>query len=246
MEKNKKIYNVQTDISSITFDLYGACVCIRSTTEKYLALELSKNALIHIANTQGDLFIKQNKRLLARFRKKPVLTLFVPEHLLPSIQINGNDTLLTLSGGIYRSLELYSVTGEVKLSGAAFETVDIKGDNLNICADNLTVKSGLLCNIQSGETLLENCFATHTECRNKCGNVGVVNLTCKDNLFEAEHGNVTASIVGNKDDYNLTFATREGTCNMESDEGKTCTGALKAFTYKGNIYVDFIKESEEV
>jgi hypothetical protein len=244
MNNTTKIYNVQTDIKLIAFDVYNAYICIRTTADKYLELQLSKNALIHIANTKGDLYIKQTRRLFANLRKKPTLTLCVPEHLLPSVQINGNQTALTLDGGIYENLEYYSSKGDVKVCDAAFESVAIKGGDINFAANNLTIKGSLICSVQSGEAVLENSFATHTECRNKCGNVGVVNLNCKDCLFETENGNVTATIVGDKNDFNLTLTAKEGTCNQESDEGKNCTGAVKAFTYKGNIYIDFIKQSE--
>jgi hypothetical protein len=209
-------------------------------------MELSRNALIHIANTRGELFIKQNKRLFSRFRKKPILELFVPEHLLPAIEVKGDDTHLSVTGGLYKSLDCYSDKGEINLNDAAFESVSLRGDDITFTAANLTVKGNIICEIKAGEAVLENCFATYTECRNKGGNVGVVNLNCKDALFEAEHGNVTASIIGDKQDYNLTLSAREGTCNLESDLGKPCTGALKAFTYMGNIFVEFITKSEEV
>jgi hypothetical protein len=246
MNSKNKTYDVQTDITSITFDIYGAYISIRPTTNKYLQLELSKSALVHVTDNKSELYVKQLRGLFARFRKKPVLTLFVPEHLLPSIQLKGSDIVLHLLGGIYKSLEYVSDKGEIKLVDAALGNVEVKGDNLTFIASNLTIKDNIVCAISSGEAVFENCFAKHAECRNKGGNVGVVNLNCKDALFEAERGNVTASIMGCKEDYNLTLSARDGTCNMESDEGKDCTGAFKAFTNKGNIFVEFTQKSKEV
>jgi hypothetical protein len=245
MSKKISIFNVQSDVAKIFIDANDAQVTIVSIADNKTSLSFPRGAAIHAACSENELIIKQSKKLFARFFKKPQITLNVPEHLVPSVQFSGRSASLTLLGGIFGQLDAYLESGKVELSDAAFEGVEIKGNEVQFRAHALTVKGCLSCNIQSGEAIIENSFATHTECRNKGGNVGIINLNCKDSFLEAEHGNVTATILGDKKDFNVTLMAREGTCNSESDDGKDCTGAVKAFTGDGNIVIDFVEVKKE-
>jgi hypothetical protein len=239
MSKKIHTFDVQSDVTKISIDAYDALINIVSVSDGKTTLTFDRGPFIHAACSENELVIKQGKRLFAKLRKKPQINLNIPEYLVPSVQYHGKYASLSLQGGIFAELDAYSVRGKINLSSAAFESVDIKGEEVALNISSLTVKDCLSCNIQSGEAVIENTFATHTECRNKGGNVGIVKLNSKDSFLEAENGNVTATILGKKEDFNLTLQAKEGTCNMDSDEGKNCSGAIKAFTGNGNIVIDF-------
>jgi hypothetical protein len=245
MSKKISIFNVQSDVTQITVDANDAQVTVVSVADNKTSLFFPRGALIHAACSESEIIIRQSRKLFARFFKKPQITINVPEHLVPSVQFSGKSATLNITGGIFGQLNAYLESGKATLSDAAFESVDVKGNEVVFTASSLTVKGCLSCNIQSGEATIENSFATHTACRNKGGNVGIVNLNCKDSFLEAEHGNINATILGNKKDFNVTLKAREGTCNSDSDDGKDCTGSVKAFAGDGNIVIDFVEENKE-
>lgn len=245
MSKKTRFYNVESDIASVSFDVLNADVIVRAANDSTLGLETERAVNLWIANSDGQLIIKQGKRLFTGVRKKQKIILFVPEHLIPSLSIYAKEANFAVEGGRFADLDFYAERGALELNDTVFDGVNIKGGDITMKANSITVKNSLICAIRSGETVLENCFAIHTECRNKHGNVGVVNLNCKDSLFEAEHGNVTATVLGDKKDFNLTFNVKEGTCNLQSELDKDCPNALKAFAYDGNVFVDFIQPVKE-
>jgi hypothetical protein len=240
MSKKINIYDVTTDVTTINFNIDNANILISSTQENTLTLKYV-GTFIHVANTDGELVVKQDRRPFANLRKPVAIRLEVPQHLVPSLFIYARKIELTLDDGIFAQFEIYAKHGKITLGGAAFENVDVKGESVQFAASNLTVKNTLLCNIEGGESIIENCFARVSECRNKNGNVGAINLNCKDSLFEAENGNISATVLGDKKDFNISVTAKNGTCNCENSLAKT-TNSFKAYTTNGNISADFIKE----
>jgi hypothetical protein len=239
MSKKINIYDVTTDVTKINFNIDKAKVVITTTQENSLTLKYI--GTLHVANTDGELIVKQDKRPFSNLRKPATLNLEVPEHIVPNLSIFANAIELSLEGGIFAQFEIYAKQGKLALSAAAFESVDVKGEYVELSCSNLTIKSKLLANISAGESLIENCFTPIAECRNKKGNVGVVNLNCKDSLFEAENGNISATVLGDKSDFNISVTAKNGTCNCETSQGKTAN-SFKAYTTNGNISADFIKQ----
>jgi hypothetical protein len=188
------------------------------------------------------LTIKRGNSLFSKFFKQQAITISVPEYLVPEITFNGKRANVNISGGIFARLEFFAEHGKVALSDCAAESVEIGGGDCMFSAQNLTAKGGISGSISSGEILLENCFAKFAQCRNKGGNVCAVNLNCVDSLFEAENGNVYASLLGEEKDFNLSVTTKGGISNHDSDEDNCRPNTLKAFANGGNITIDFIKK----
>lgn len=115
-----------------------------------------------------------------------------------------------------------------------------------------TVKGNLSVNLERGDILAENTFALYFESRVTRGNMGLVNLICKDSAFDTLKGNISASLKGDAENYNVDVVVGEGTANRESSQ----TGAensFHAYTKKGNIVLDFVgsenvkaEEKEEI
>jgi hypothetical protein len=246
MSTKTNTFITETDISTININAYGASVLIESTNQKNIAVEYTENSQIHIASDNGTLIIKQERRPFNLFKAKAIIKLSVPEYLLPSIMFLGDRSNLEIIGGIYNNIECLANNGTLTITDTSPDKIAIKGSSVTLKANNLTVKTNFLCDIRSGDAILENCFATQLECINKHGNLGVIELNCKDSLLSAQHGNVSATIKGEKSDYNITVNARKGTCNCESDEGNVRPCSLKAFANNGNILVEFINDKREV
>jgi hypothetical protein len=245
MSTKTNIYNIENDITAININACCAQILIETASQKNMTVEYVENNRIHIASNDGVLIIKQDRRPFNLLKSKVIIKLSVPEYLVPTITFNGDRTNLEITNGIFKDMEYYADGGSLVLNTMSFDNIDIKGSGVNFKANNLMVKNNLLCSIRSGEAVIEHSFATHLECINKHGNLGVVELKCKDSLLSTQHGNVSATIVGDKSDYNITVSARKGTCNCESDEGNIRPCSIKAFAESGNILVEFIDDNKE-
>jgi hypothetical protein len=240
MSKQVNIYNVGTDITAINCDIYFASVVIVSTSQPKLSVEFLQNKNINIANDESTLYIKQSKCFVTPFSKKPKIVINVPECVVPSLSVTAATLSLKVNGGIFSGVEVLADNGKVGLYDAAFDNVEVKGNKVLFLARAITVKSVLNSIITSGEILLENVFSKHTELNNKRGNVGAINLSCKDSSIESESGNISLTLDGARDDYFLTALSKGGTCNLDSDsDNQANKNTLKAYSAKGNIVIDF-------
>jgi hypothetical protein len=246
MSKQVNIYNVETDINSIQCNVYFASVSIVSTTQPKLTVEFIQNKNINIANDESTLYINQSKHFVAPFSKKPKIVINVPECVVPSLSVTGSTLSLKVNGGIFANVEVLAENGKVGLYDAAFDSVEVKGNKVLFLARAITVKGVLDSIISSGEILLEKVFAMHTELSNKRGNVGAIDLSCKDSSFECECGNISLTVDGVRGNYYLTLLAKNGTCNHESDSQNTAgKNMLKAYSAKGNIVLDFAQNKSE-
>lgn len=245
MRKTVDIFNVDTDVTAISCDVNRAAIKLVAAQGKALSVKIADSACVHAAVHEGELLIKQGRRPFSRFKKAAEIVIEVPGHTVPTLFFHGNFADVNLEGGIYSTLEYLADNGTLTLTDAAFESVEVKGDNVNLAAKQLTVKNNLVCNCDNGETVLENCFAGLIECRHKKGNIGGVNLSCKDSLYEADKGNISLTIPGTREDYKLSLLAKNGTCNCESDENESASYSLRAMTTEGNIVIDFKKTEKE-
>ena len=92
--------------------------------------------------------------------------------------------------------------------------------------------------------LAENTFFKRAEVRVKRGNIGIVNVSCKDCAFDTQKGNITASLAENEDEFNTSVVAREGTSNRESTAKCGADGNFHAYTESGNIVLDFTGEPQ--
>jgi hypothetical protein len=241
-----KNIKIEGDISGIVCRLNKCKVSFFVEEGKAITMDADKAFKFKVCQEGKKIIVRQGARkILDTFRRtKHTLKIGVPAHIVPSLSLTGTDIDLDIEHGIYRDFDIYSDKSTIQINDAAFEGIDVRSihSTANICS--ATVKNSLYIGIGGGEILLEKCFALHTECRNKGGNVGAIDLNSRNNIFEAENGNITATIYGEPEQFNISIEAKEGTCNRQSSTIENCPRFIKAYTQNGNILLDFVKKEE--
>ena len=244
MKEKNYIYTVETDVNSIELNLTNANLEISEAADGKFYAELPNTKNVFAGSDENGIIIHQGK---CGFFIKPQqnIKIFVPAHTVPSLKIYGKNVQLVINKGIYGDLTLSAEDGNAALSDCVFESAQISGGDINVHVAGATVKSGLTVQTDKGDVLAENTFFMRAEVRVKRGNIGIVNVSCKDCAFDTQKGNITANLAGNEDSFNTSLITREGTANRESASAKEgADGNFHAYTRKGNIVLDFINEPQ--
>lgn len=243
MKEKNFIYSVETDVNSIELDVANAGVEICVTSGKKCFIEYPNAKNIFAANDENGIIIHQSK---SRFFTRPYqnIKITVPAHTVPSLKIHGKNVDLSVKNGIYGELNYFAEAGYIALYDCVFGSAEISGGNINVHVTGATVKDNFLSQTDKGDVLLENDFFTRAEVRVKRGNIGAVNVNCKDCAFDTQKGNITANLDGNENDFNTSLVTREGTANRESAAVSGADGNFHAYAKKGNIVLDFNEEPQ--
>ena len=243
MKEKLYVYDVETDVNSIEINVTNATVEICEAENEKFYLEYPNTKNIFAANTENGIIIHQGKCGIF-IRPHQTIKVFVPAHTVPSIKISGKDVDLIVKNGIYGEFNLSAEDGSAALYGCVFESAEILSGNIKVHVADATVKSGLVLQADKGDVLAENTFFKRAEVRVKRGNIGIVNVNCKDCAFDTQKGNITASLAGCESDFNTSVVTREGTANRESAAVNDADGTFHAYTKKGNIVLDFTGEPQ--
>lgn len=237
----EKLFNltVETDVNAIECDLYSAKLIVAQAEDEIMRVEYPDANNVHVACGDGGLIISQRKKPFIKL-KNQVIKIFVPAHTTPSIKLAGKRAECEVQSGIYSQLEVSVDGGAVSLSDCAFESVEILGGSVDTRINSSTIRGGLFVQVESGDVLAENAFAMHMECRVKRGNIGLVRLNCKECTFEAEKGNISATVSGGESQFNTTLLSKEGTVNRESAQHDDAENSFNAYSASGNIMLDFV------
>lgn len=245
--RKTNIFEIADDVAVISCVIEHANLKIETTTQNTLTVEYPDGAGVKVENDGERLIITQKLSGAARFFKLSAqpLTVKIPTHIVPSVTVTGESSKVHIDGGIYDVLEYKSKRGGMKIESAMLSSAEIKGDSINVAVANSTIKGSLICSGANGNVNLENIFATHIDCRVKSGDVGAANLNCRDSAFEAYRGNVTATVLGDERVFGVSLTAKDGTCNRESANKEREEATFKAYSAKGNIFVDFIFPEKE-
>ncbi|MDE6075029.1 MAG: DUF4097 domain-containing protein [Clostridia bacterium] len=237
-------FSVDTDVNNIECDLYCAHLILAPASDGKLTVEYPDGKNVNAGCGDGTLIVNQQRR---RFfaHKKQAIKISVPEHTVPALKITGKHLAVEISDGIYGDLAVTADDGDLYLSGGSFGEAEITGGDVSVYLNGITVKGNLIIKIDKGNVLSENTFATRCECRAARGNIGQVNLNCKDGSFDTQKGNITASLSGSADVFNTDLFTKEGTVNRESQKPDGAEGSFHAYTKKGNIVLDFEEDGQK-
>ena len=245
MKEKNYIYTVENDVNSIELNLKNASVEICCAEDEKFYTEYPNAKNIYAANDENGIIIHQGKRgLFAKSMQN--IKIFVPAHTVPSVKIFGKNVQLNVNKGIYGELTLTAEDANANLSDCVFESTEISGGDIDVHVAGATVKSGLIFQSDKGDLLAENTFFKRAEVRVKRGNIGIVNVSCKDCAFDTQKGNITVSLADSENSFNTSLISHEGTVNRESATNDGADGNLRAYTKKGNIVLDFIDGNQVV
>ncbi|MCM1545894.1 MAG: DUF4097 domain-containing protein [Clostridiales bacterium] len=243
MKEKLYIYNVETDVNCIELNLKNASVEICEAADEKFYIEYPNAKNIFAANNENGIIIHQGKQGIFS-KSRQIFKIFVPAHTVPSIKIFGKDVELCVKNGIYGELSFVAEDGKAELLNCVLESAEIAGGTVDVHVADATVKSGFTVQADKGDVLAENTFFKRAEARVKRGNIGIVNVNCKDCAFDTQKGNITANLAGDESGFNTSLLAREGTANRESAASDGADGSFHAYTKKGNIVLDFSGEPQ--
>ena len=237
---------LKSDVAAITCNADGCMIQLEQSEDNCTTVEYGRGVSVYFKKSEGTLIIKHSMGLLARLLGgESRVKVRVPGHVVPDVSIYGNMTDCTIEGGIYGEVKFLAASGNLRAENAAMENCTVNSADCGIRLSHCTIKGSLLANTKSGDVALEYVFATHIACRAKAGNIGAVQLNCRDTIFETGEGNINATLLGDEDAFDMVLNAKEGTCNRESVNVERNTAAFKAYAAKGNIAADFIRGGED-
>ncbi len=232
-------YDVQDDVTDVECDLCDATVKVSVSEDGKFCVKLSKTENISIGNSESALYISQKRK-----RGRQQIEICVPQYVVPSIRLSGKRCGLEVNGGLYGEIKLAAESGKASVCDCAFESLEIIGGDLQATVSRATARTGLFIQLDKGDAIAENVFAPRAECRTKKGNLGFVNLNCKESMFETGKGNITATVTGDKDSFSTTLLAKVGTVSSSGEPREGAERTVQAYAEKGNIMLDFAQEEK--
>lgn len=241
-----KIFKLDTDAEAaeICCDLYDAHITIRASDDRQLKIIYPDAKNVNVAFGESGILISQTKRVSLFSRQ--YITLYLPSHIVPDVKLCVKHASALFDGGIYGEMSLNAEDGRLCLINGSFASCEIIGGDLDVYLNETTIKDNAFAQFGKGNVLAENSFATRAECRIKSGNLGFVNLNCKECVFEVDKGNIMATMTGAEEEYNTLLRAKSGTANRDGAENAGAQKSIRAFTGKGNIMLDFAGKSTDV
>lgn len=241
-----KIFKLEAtaEINEICCNIYDATliICVYDGKELKVTLPDCKN--VKVAVGEKSLIINQAKRLLNI--GKQVITVNVPEHVVPSLSLTGNFVRLCVDEGIYGDLSLNGVQCELVLTNCAFASLQVTVSKLDALISEATIKQNMHFQVEKGQLIAEKCFTQIADCHLKKGNMGLINLSGSDFTFETESGNITLTLAGYEEEYNTLIRVKSGTSNKPSMQNEGAQKSVKAFSENGNVLLDFVGKRMEI
>lgn len=233
------------DISAIECNAEDCDIIIDHTDEPYAQAEYSGKVKFYVEKDSSRLKIEQKRRFISKiFGGKSCIKLYIPGHIVPHLSFSGGSADCEIRGGIYGDINFSAARGSIILGNAAAESLTVNSENCNVNLSACTIRGNIATTAESGDASLEHTFATHICCRTKKGNIGAVELNCRDTIFEVGEGNVTATVLGDETTFDVIVNAKDGTCNKESLNIENNDASFKAYVLKGNIFIDFIDGKE--
>ena len=171
---------------------------------------------------------------------------YVPECTVPDANINMHCGSVTISGGIYNDVTVRGGAIKAAITSATFENLHINADELDVSADDITVKNIANAIAHDGRVEIDKAYCKNAECRVKRGNIGICSSTCDFAVLNSGEGNIAASMLGRESDY---LVARNG--DVSGRENASSDKCIKACAAKGSVVIDFenaprFNEAEEL
>lgn len=233
-----------TEIGEICLNLCNATLTLCASDDDQLKIVLPDSKNVSYGVGENRLVINQSKRLIP-FGKQAI-AVYIPTHVVPDVRLCGKYTAVSLVDTIFGNLTLNGVCGEINLVNSSFTAVELSSECLRANLLGTTIKESLYMQVKAGQLVAENCFTYRADCHLKCGNMGLINLSGNDFAFETETGNITLTLSGTENEYNVTVRVKSGTSNRQTTSFDGVQKVVKALSECGNVLIDFIGERVEI
>lgn len=230
---NGDITNIHTDLNNAEF-----VVCPSEGNEVEVIMPASAN--IHAAVSGTELIITQTKR--SRIFKKQRIKVSVPQCAVPDCTVFGKRPKLYFYDCILGELTVNAACDGIYAERCSFSEISVNAA-CDVYISETTVKGNAYILSERGDALVENSFFNRAEVRLKKGNLGLIDMNCRENILETLNGNISATFAAAENGYSTDVKAKGGVCNRESAQKDNARGYIKAYAC-GNISLDFAKEEE--
>ena len=237
-KRNLQLFAATADVLKIDIEVFNAEVRIVSTSEPRLCMEYSAGLRPAIEEREGAVVLRQGKTLFYRL-KHPSLTVHVPECLVPDINITAERGKVTITGGIFGDACVKGKNIHARIDGAAFENLQLKADELDMTADEITVKNVANARAEGGRVMLEGAYCKRADCHVKRGNIGLCGSECDFAILSSDEGNISAIMPGKESDYTLAVSGAALSGAKLSGENTAGAKSLRARAAKGCVLLDY-------
>ncbi|MBO5327579.1 MAG: DUF4097 family beta strand repeat protein [Clostridia bacterium] len=238
--KKASSYLSTGEIEKITVKLYDANLTVKSYQGVQVKVEFNGAAKSVFKEQNGELIILQKKPIFIGKLRKPCYTVFIPESIVPDLNITATYAYVDVRDGIFKEIKYFSESGKFYTHYCYFDGGNISGIDTEINLYDSTFKSPLTINGVSGDVYTENCYFKCIDVNVQFSSIGSANLHCPTCFLRTEQGNVTARLVGCKEDFSINIKDRHGE-NLTSDgENK-----LVIYAPEGTAVTEFTTEFKE-
>ena len=232
------MFAATADVLKIDIKVFNADIKIVSTAEPRLRMEYSGSLRPTVEEREGVVALIQNKTLFCRL-KHPVLNVYVPECNVPDVNISAERGKVSITGGIFGDACVKGINIHARIIGAAFENLQLKADELDVAAGEITVKNLANARAEDGRVMLEGAFCKRADCHVKKGNIGLCSSECDTAILNSEEGNISAILPGKESDYTLAVSGASLCGAKLSGENAAGGKSLRAHAAKGCVLLDF-------
>lgn len=232
------IFKAETDVNAIDIDLTDAQAIIVRSDDDRLCVTMPQASNLHAACDGTTLYISQQKRPI--FSARQTITVSVPGHIVPSVKVGGKKADVHIEDGIYGEIRLDCESAKLYVSDADAESLNVCGDSVDANLEDTVFRRSLYVNARNADFLAQHTFAGVTVVRTKKGSIGIVRMKTRDCTLETEDGNITATLTGRKQDFNLNIVS--GSSPSDRSEERKGTHNFSAFARRGSVTVDFAEE----
>ncbi len=256
------VYTAEDVISQVTETKYGEMnlttteqgnkVYVVGTLEPFEAIEV-EGVSDSVSVTQGDSFLldmwhSKKENVDYEVRDNTLYIMGDMEGFLSTGFKGGNISITVPYGAELSVVRVDTDMGNITLDSITAGEVDLDADLGNITVTGGTFHS-LDCDSDLGDVTVAAVTADHLKCYANTGIVEAVEFTAMDTEWEPDLGNVTAVVLGARNDYALELEVDLGEIKVDgqkvsssySSSGSSCV--LTAKTDVGNVTVDFTEVS---
>lgn len=178
---------------------------------------------------------------LSFFREFNILVLELPVNFAGNLFLTTtNGTIRTSGLGGLASAKISSSNGMIRVENSSIEQLSIQSNNAKIELSNVRGRkleaaagNGL---ITAKECRFNDTFSLQTQ----NGAVTGKNIISDHIVLQTSNGFVTATVIGNQNDYNISSTTNNGFNNLDNVFDTSRQKSLQAKTHNGRIQVEFL------